>query len=85
MTLGYNAIETSTENSFYAIRSTMILDFSKSLNSPAIIAQALVSLAGVLPAFYFDPNAGTVLFNSPITPRSLKRICAFASDLDRTN
>lgn len=85
MTLGYSAIETSTENSFSAVRSTMILDFSKSLNSPTIIAQALVSLAGVLPAFYFDPNAGTVLFNNPIPPRALKRICAFATDLERTN
>lgn len=85
LVLGYSAIESSTENSFYATRSTMILDFSESFNSPTIIARAIVSLAGVLPAFYLDPNAGTIIANNPIVPRSLKRICAFASDLDRAN
>lgn len=84
-TLDYTAIDTATDNSFSAERSTMILDFSESLNTPNIVARSVVSLAGVPAALYLDPAAGTVIFNSPITPRPLKRICAFSSDLNRAN
>ncbi len=85
LTIGYFAIENSTENNFYATRSTMILDFSESLNSPTIIARSVVSLEGVPPTLYLDPNVGTIIFTNPILPRQLQRICAFASDLTRTN
>ena len=85
LTLDYTGLDTPTEDSFFASRSTMILDFSESYNSPTIIARSSVSLAGVPSALYLDPNAGTVAFNGSIAPRQLKRICAFASDLNRIN
>ncbi len=86
LTIGYSAIENSTQNAFHAIRSTMILDFSESLNSPVIIAHSFVRLEGVPPALYLDPNVGTVVtFTNTILPRQLQRICAFASDLNRIN
>lgn len=81
----YTANDPNCPASVYVVtRDTWILDFSKSLNSPQIIARSSVFFPADAPsALYLDPNAGTVLYNDPIEPRQLQRICAFASDLDR--
>ena len=72
-------------NNFSPGRSTLLLDFSQSLNSPTIIARALVDLTGVPSSEWLNPSAGTLITNAPLTaPRQLKRICAFASDLNRS-
>ncbi|MBA2369823.1 MAG: hypothetical protein H0V82_12525 [Candidatus Protochlamydia sp.] len=74
-----------TQSQFGAERLTFILDFSHSLNSPTIVARSVVDLSGVPSSQWLDPQAGTLRFNAPITPRQLQRICAFASDLTRAS
>jgi hypothetical protein len=69
---------------FSATRITYLLDFSQSLNSPTLIARSTVDLTGLPSSEWLNPSAGTLLSNTPITPRQFQRICAFASDLTRT-
>ncbi|MBA3604274.1 MAG: hypothetical protein H0W50_11715 [Parachlamydiaceae bacterium] len=86
-TLGFFGLENpdaTPPSQFGAQRLTFLLDFSD-LNSPTIIARAIVDLAGVPSSNFLDRSAGTLLFNAPIAPRELKRICAFDSDLTRTD
>lgn len=87
-TLGFSAqqnpIVQPPIDTFGATRSTLLIDFSQSLNSPQIIARALVDLTGVPSSDWLKPNAGTLINNAAITPRQLKRICASASDLTRS-
>lgn len=84
MAIGWSAIDTPETQQFSGARLTFIVDFSKSLNYPMIVARSTVSIDPPFPsALLLDPNAGTVIFNDPITPRQLQRVCAFSSDLTR--
>ncbi len=71
-------------NDYQAIRQTFLLDFSQDINNPLLIARAVVDVTGVPSSEWLTEGAGRLITNTFPTPRPLKRICAFSSDLSRT-
>lgn len=82
--IGWQALDTPRFQEYSALRFTYLIDFSSSLNSPRITARAITVIDPPFPSSaLLDPNVG-ITINDPITPRQLQRVCAFGSDLLRT-